>query len=94
MEIIDKKIEESKKLMHFDCMEHIIEYKKDLNEAKNKIDNFVLNMNDNPESEMPKGLKQKLMKTRIGQFMLLLKEINSLNHKYRKENCDIDNFEV
>jgi hypothetical protein len=89
-----KIIKEKIKIAKFDKLSKIEEYEKDLDDIKNKLDYFVNEMNENPESKMPLGLKDKLLNIRIGRFMLLLKELNKLNHKYRKENCDIDNFEV
>jgi len=89
--IIDEKLKQTIKLDHKDEHDRILEFKKDIENLKIKIDRLVLDIQD---EERKKTLGEKIKNSKMGVFVLTFREMNKINNKYRKENCDIDNFEV
>ena len=87
-----EKLKESKKLKHIDNYNRILSFKNDIENVKIKMDRMVFDMENDKTKD--KSLLQKVKKTRIGTFILLFRDLNNINMRYKKEDCDIDNFEV
>jgi len=96
--IAQTKLENCAELNHKENYERIKEYMIDLENIKEKMDNLTMNINDNEKTIESNGtikqIKKRLEKTYIAKFTLIIREINGFREKYKKEGCDIDNFEV
>jgi hypothetical protein len=91
---IIEKLKQSKKLKHQEQYDRIMDYYLDLINVKKYLDDFVFDMEIEKDNKVENKFRQRLLKTKMGRFLLVLKELNKLNQKYKKENCNIDNFPV
>lgn len=89
--IIDEKLKQTLSLQHKENYNRILEYKNDVDNLKSKIDKFVIDIEDEKKK---KSLGEKIKQSKMGVFVLIFRDMNRINNKYKKENCDIDNFKV
>ncbi len=89
--LIPDKLKMAHKLKHTEQYNRIVEYKEDIEALKKKMDRFIFDIQD---EDRKRTLGERIKHSKMGTFMLIFRDMNRINKKYIKENCDIDNFEV
>ena len=89
--IMKEKLKESKELNHIGNYNRLLSFDNDLNSLKKMLDRIMLDVND---ENLDKSIKKRILNTKVGTLALAFKLMGTMSGKYRKENCDIDNFMV
>ena len=90
---IKPKINEKIKIAKGDNLKRLIEFSEDVETSKKIIDDLSKPYL-NKEKTWKNRFKKALLPFQIKKFHLLLRISYSMTQKYKKENCDINNFEV
>lgn len=88
-------IKEKLKVANGENRTRLLNFIKDVEVSKKMIDYLAEPYKEGYKASKLKSIyKKALMPLQIKRFHLLLKHSYSMSIKYKKENCDINNFEV
>jgi hypothetical protein len=95
-----EKLNKAKELNHSDNIKRISDYIDDMEYAKKLMDELAYPYTETGKSEnqrwhnLKNKIKKALLPLQIRKLVKIMNHVKMMSNKYKKEDCDIDNFEV